>query len=55
MFALELILKIEELRLELNKLAACKRLADRELIIVSQRLDELLNEYHRLILEQQSK
>ncbi|MGG6309970.1 Spo0E family sporulation regulatory protein-aspartic acid phosphatase [Paenibacillus macerans] len=52
---MDLILKIEELRLELNRLAGSKRLADRELVLVSQRLDELLNEYHRLILQQQVK
>ncbi|WP_283248958.1 aspartyl-phosphate phosphatase Spo0E family protein [Paenibacillus antibioticophila] len=42
---LELIRKIEELRLELNKLAMYKRLADREMLILSQKLDQLLNEY----------
>ncbi|WP_120461570.1 aspartyl-phosphate phosphatase Spo0E family protein [Paenibacillus aceti] len=43
---MELIRKIEELRLELNKLTTCK-LSDRKIVILSQKLDELLNEYHR--------
>lgn len=48
---MELIRKIEELRLELNKLAVYKRLADREILILSQKLDRLLNEYHQEIKE----
>ncbi|EES72533.1 MULTISPECIES: aspartyl-phosphate phosphatase Spo0E family protein [Paenibacillus] len=52
---MELILKIEELRMELNHLARSKRLADREMIMVSQQLDELLNEYHRLMIQKQVK
>ncbi|MNJ65067.1 Spo0E like sporulation regulatory protein [compost metagenome] len=43
-----IIRKIEELRLELNKLSANKRLADREVIRISQQLDEALNEYNQL-------
>ncbi|NJJ37800.1 aspartyl-phosphate phosphatase Spo0E family protein [Paenibacillus sp. 7028] len=50
MFVLEeIILRIEELRLELNRLANCKLLSDPELIHVSQLLDEVLNQYHRMI------
>ncbi|MDU4697327.1 MULTISPECIES: aspartyl-phosphate phosphatase Spo0E family protein [Paenibacillus] len=52
---MDLIFKIEELRTELNRLAGSKRLADRELVMVSQRLDELLNEYHRLVIQKQVK
>lgn len=37
---MELIRKIEELRLELNKLAVHKLLTDREIIIISQELDK---------------
>ncbi|MGG1614593.1 aspartyl-phosphate phosphatase Spo0E family protein [Paenibacillus phoenicis] len=55
LFDMELILKIEELRMELNHLARSKRLADREMIMVSQQLDELLNEYHRLMIQKQVK
>ncbi|MBQ4899377.1 aspartyl-phosphate phosphatase Spo0E family protein [Paenibacillus sp. Marseille-P2973] len=44
---MELIRKIEELRLELNKLAVYKRLADREILILSQKLDRLLNEFQQ--------
>ncbi|MNP22494.1 Spo0E like sporulation regulatory protein [compost metagenome] len=47
-----IILKIEELRLELNRLSAIKRLADREIIETSQQLDAVLNEYHMLLLKQ---
>ncbi|MEK4510253.1 MULTISPECIES: aspartyl-phosphate phosphatase Spo0E family protein [Paenibacillus] len=43
----ELYNKIEELRLELNKLAVYGRLADQELVILSQKLDRLLNELQR--------
>jgi hypothetical protein len=44
---LELIRKIEELRSELNKLAVYKRLADLELVTLSQKLDQLLNEFQK--------
>ncbi|MEF2964627.1 aspartyl-phosphate phosphatase Spo0E family protein [Paenibacillus sp. M1] len=47
LFALEIIRKIEELRKELNRLAMYKRLADRELVILSQKLDRLLNEFQK--------
>ncbi|OAB34275.1 sporulation protein [Paenibacillus macquariensis subsp. defensor] len=43
---MDIIHKIEELRLELNKLAAIRRLTDREIIEVSQQLDKVLNEYN---------
>lgn len=43
-----IIRKIEELRLELNKLSANKCLADREVVRISQKLDEALNEYNQL-------
>ncbi|WP_334071294.1 MULTISPECIES: aspartyl-phosphate phosphatase Spo0E family protein [Paenibacillus] len=49
---MELIRKIEELRSELNKLAVYKRLADRELVNLSQKLDRLLNEFQK---DQQAK
>lgn len=52
---MELIRKIEELRLELNKLAVHKLLADREVIVASQELDKLLNEYHRIFLNKDIK
>lgn len=39
---------IEETRKELNHLGMCKSLTDPEVINLSQRLDLLLNEYHRL-------
>lgn len=51
----ELILRIEELRLELNKLSACRRLADPEVITVSQLLDDVLNEYHLFLQQNYSK
>ncbi|MCL6605613.1 MAG: aspartyl-phosphate phosphatase Spo0E family protein [Paenibacillus sp.] len=44
-----MILRIEELRLELNKLSAYKRLADPEVIKASQLLDDALNQYHILL------
>jgi len=44
-----IIHKIEELRLELNKLSLIKQLADRELIETSQQLDEVLNQYNMLL------
>ena len=44
-----IIQRIEELRLELNKLSMIKRLADREIIETSQHLDEALNQYHMLL------
>ncbi|MNC10939.1 Spo0E like sporulation regulatory protein [compost metagenome] len=45
----EVILRIEELRLELNKLATYRLLSDPELIDASQRLDKLLNQYQRML------
>ncbi|MFU1795632.1 aspartyl-phosphate phosphatase Spo0E family protein [Paenibacillus azoreducens] len=44
-------LKIEELRLELNKLSLHKRLTDPELINASQNLDRALNDYQKLLKE----
>ncbi|KGE17547.1 sporulation protein [Paenibacillus wynnii] len=44
-----MILRIEELRLELNKLSAYKRLADPEVIKASQELDDALNMYNILL------
>lgn len=50
-----MIRKIEELRLELNKLSASRHLADREVIQMSQQLDEALNEYNQLRSQGQFK
>ncbi|WP_343862122.1 aspartyl-phosphate phosphatase Spo0E family protein [Paenibacillus motobuensis] len=41
-----MIRRIEELRLELNKLST-RKLTDRKIVILSQKLDQLLNEYHK--------
>ncbi|WP_379136464.1 Spo0E family sporulation regulatory protein-aspartic acid phosphatase [Paenibacillus sp. sgz500958] len=42
----EIILKIEELREELNKLSSYRRLVDPEVIRASQLLDDVLNTYN---------
>lgn len=47
---MEIVHKIEELRLELNKLCVLKHLADREVLETSQQLDAVLNEYNHLLL-----
>ncbi|MFD1772996.1 aspartyl-phosphate phosphatase Spo0E family protein [Paenibacillus rhizophilus] len=51
----EIVLRIEELRLELNKLSAYKRLADPEIIKASQELDEVLNQYNILLQKRATK
>lgn len=48
---MEIVRKIEVLRLELNKLCVNKRLADREVIETSQQLDAVLNEYSLLQMQ----
>ncbi|MDQ0087096.1 hypothetical protein J2T12_000490 [Paenibacillus anaericanus] len=48
---MEIVSKIEILRLELNKLCANKRLADQEVIETSQQLDAVLNEYNLLRMQ----
>ncbi|WP_342480017.1 aspartyl-phosphate phosphatase Spo0E family protein [Paenibacillus sp. FSL L8-0340] len=45
----EIILRIEELRFEMNKLSAYKLLSDPEVIKASQLLDEMLNSYNSLL------
>ncbi|WP_114494819.1 aspartyl-phosphate phosphatase Spo0E family protein [Fontibacillus phaseoli] len=45
---MELKHKIEELRAELNKFAMYSRLADQKLVELSQKLDQLLNEFHEI-------
>jgi stage 0 sporulation regulatory protein len=45
----KLIKKIEELRLALNEITKEKELSDPEVIIASQMLDAVLNEYHRIL------
>ncbi|GGH14312.1 aspartyl-phosphate phosphatase Spo0E family protein [Paenibacillus segetis] len=47
---MEIVHKIEELRLELNKLCVHKRLADQEVLETSQQLDAMLNEYNHILL-----
>ncbi|WP_152403896.1 aspartyl-phosphate phosphatase Spo0E family protein [Paenibacillus cellulositrophicus] len=47
----KIIRKIEELRLELNKLSVCKCLTDPELIKASQKLDRALNDYDKFLKE----
>ncbi|CDX02277.1 Spo0E like sporulation regulatory protein [Desulfitobacterium sp. LBE] len=42
----QLLRLIEDMRKELNQLGKRKPLTDPEVISLSQRLDELLNEYH---------
>ncbi|WP_188536712.1 aspartyl-phosphate phosphatase Spo0E family protein [Paenibacillus segetis] len=39
---------IEELRLELNQLYAYKKLVDKEIIKLSEKLDKAINEYYQL-------
>lgn len=51
----EIILRIEELRLELNKLSAYKRLADPEVVQLSQLLDDVLNMYHLFLQQRVTK
>lgn len=45
---MNIIHRIEELRLELNALGAEKGLKDPQVIKLSQRLDKLINEYYKL-------
>jgi stage 0 sporulation regulatory protein len=45
----KLIKKIEELRLPLNEITKEKDLSDPEVVIASQMLDAVLNEYYRLL------
>ena len=45
----ELIKQIEVLRLELVKTKVGRTYSDPEVITASQKLDEVLNEYHRLV------
>ncbi|PQP89094.1 hypothetical protein CPT76_12970 [Paenibacillus sp. AR247] len=47
----KIIRKIEELRLELNKLSVCRCLTDPELIKASQKLDRALNDYDKFLKE----
>ncbi|GGH17483.1 hypothetical protein GCM10008013_12850 [Paenibacillus segetis] len=39
---------IEELRLELNQLYTYKKLVDKEIIKLSEKLDKAINEYYQL-------
>lgn len=41
---------IEELRHYLNQVASTRRLTDPEVVGLSQRLDQLLNEYHSCMM-----
>lgn len=45
----EVLKNIEELRSKLNKIAEGHRFTDPQVVSVSQKLDELLNEYQRLM------
>jgi stage 0 sporulation regulatory protein len=45
----DVLIKIEELRDKLNKIAEGKRLIDPEVVSTSQMLDVLLNEYYKLM------
>lgn len=47
---MEIVLKIEELRLELNKLCVHKCLTDRKVLETSQQLDAALNKYNHILL-----
>ncbi|OZB98588.1 aspartyl-phosphate phosphatase Spo0E family protein [Paenibacillus sp. XY044] len=47
----KIIRKIEELRLELNKLSDRRCLTDPELVKASQKLDRVLNDYDKLLKE----
>ncbi len=44
---MNICMKIEELRLELNKLGEEKGLSDPDVINLSERLDELIVQYYR--------
>lgn len=45
----KLLRRIEKLRKKLNKLGATHNLIDNEVVLVSQQLDQLLNEYQRIM------
>ncbi|MCT1402829.1 aspartyl-phosphate phosphatase Spo0E family protein [Paenibacillus sp. p3-SID867] len=45
----KIVTKIEELRLELNKLSVCRRLTDPEIVKASQQSDRALNDYNKLL------
>ena len=49
----KLLNRIEELRKKLNKFAQTRDLIDSEVVEVSQQLDNLLNQYQRLVSYQQ--
>jgi len=49
----KLLKKIENLRKKLNKFGFNRNLVDEEVVEVSQQLDCLLNEYQRVIANQQ--
>jgi cell division septum initiation protein DivIVA len=44
----DLLQRIEDLRQKLNTFAFAKSFVDQELVNLSQRLDELLNQYHAM-------
>jgi chaperonin cofactor prefoldin len=46
MTEMDLLQRIEDLRQKLNTFSSAKSFADQELINLSQRLDELLNQYY---------
>ena len=47
----EILEKIEELRQKLHQLAETKGLADPEILAASRAIDEVLNEYYRLLFK----
>ncbi|WCK55416.1 aspartyl-phosphate phosphatase Spo0E family protein [Aneurinibacillus sp. Ricciae_BoGa-3] len=52
---LALLKRIEELRKELNQATKDKTLSDPEIVLISQSLDKLLTQYHKLISIQNKK
>lgn len=50
-----LLIQIEQLRQQLNELHKNKNLTDPEVIVASQMLDAVLNEYYRLMQEKSKK
>ncbi len=45
----EKLKRIEELRIRLNKISEGKNVTDPEVIFASQRLDDAITEYHKLM------
>jgi hypothetical protein len=50
-----ILVQVEEVRQELNKIGKAQKLVDAEVIRVSQQLDDLINNYQKLLKRKQHK